>query len=135
MSIFPVKKEISNYQVSFLRLDNRKRSLLRRRFAAMSTALNNIDDSKLSEKEKEVLQVQDSAEMMNHKFYEEVRDLIFSIANIEGVGNALKAFNGIDGCFEESDELELMLFMEGVALFLGKSGVNTDNANTPKMTQ
>ena len=101
----------------------------------MSTALNRVDDSKLSKDEKEALQVQDSAEMMNHKFYEEVRDLLFSVATIKGEGNALSAFNGFDNCFEKSEELELMIFMEGVAVFLGKSGENTDKEDTRKLTQ
>ena len=135
MSSFPIKKEISDYQVTFSRLDNRKRSLLRRRFAAMSTALTKADTSKLSEKEIEALQIQDSAEMMNHKFYEEVRDLIFSVTTIQGEGNALDAFNKFDNCFENDDELELKLFMEGVSVFLGKSKDSTDNASTRNLTQ
>ena len=134
MSNFPITKEISGYEVSFSRIDNRKRSTLRRRFAAMSTSILSKDTSKMSEEQKEAQHIEDSAEMMNHKFYEEVRDLIFSVATIKGEGNALSAFNSFDNCFERSDELELSIFMEGISVFLGKQIESTGNADTRNLT-
>ena len=134
MSNFPVTKTISDYEVTFSRIDNRKRSTLRRRFSAMSTSILSKDTSKMSEEQKEAQHIEDSAEMMNHKFYEEVRDLIFSTATIKGEGNALTAFNGFDNCFEKNDELELSIFMEGVSVFLGKLTESTGNADTRNLT-
>ena len=130
-------REIGKYQVKFSRMDNRTRSLLRRRLGAMSASVSSLDISKLSKEEQEAQEIKNVAMMMNHTFYDEVRDLILEKATIEGEGNALKAFNGFDNCFEHDEELELNLFKEGIEIYLGKSqsAGNSGNADTRKLTQ
>jgi len=129
-------KQIGNYEVTFSRIDNRKRSLLRRRLAAMSASISSVE-SNLSDDEKQVQEIKDVAVMMNHDFYDEVRDLIFSLTTIKGDGNALTAFNAFGNCFEHDDELEMNIFKEGIEIYLGKpqGAENTDKDDSKNLIQ
>ena len=147
MSRFPVKKTINDLNVTFLKMNNRERSRVKRLWTVATIAVMNdspekfltqeqmdkLDEVELKryESEMEIKAGLKIMKMRTHENYEIVRDLMFNCVNIEGSGNALELMDGYGNCFDDDETLEGALFMQGVDLYEGKPKGSTDTESTP----
>jgi len=151
MSKFPVVKTINDYEVSFTGINNRERSTVRRLWSvALIDNMINVQNDILSEKqlkelsEEEKKQYRESMEestavgilkAMTHKYYEDVRDIIFKHVTIKGQGNALDKLNSFNNCFDEDETLEAQIFSNGINVYEGKQKKNIEEESTHQLTQ
>ena len=153
MSQFPKVETLGNYEVKFMKINNRQRSAIRRLWNVAQVAnmgdleevtLPDAQIEKMSKEEKESYdkKLEQIAgvmvlKSMAHEFYEKVRDVIFDHVIITGQGNALEKLNGFSNCFDDDESLETLIFIKGIDIYMGKSqaGESTGPESTKNLTQ